>query len=55
MPHFNDEVYKHIPVNKKIYDILFAKYLRLGDPFFRSKNNVIKTLKIINIEVSHAA
>lgn len=47
-----DEVYRPIPANQKIYDRLFAEYVRLHDYFGRGQNNVMKTLKQIRDEVS---
>ena len=55
MAHLKDEVYKPIPANQKIYDKLFAEYLRLHDTFGRGENNVMKTLKKIKTEVSYVA
>jgi L-ribulokinase len=55
MAHIKDEVFKPIPANQKIYDQLYAEYLRLHDTFGRGENNVMKTLKKIKIEVSNVA
>jgi L-ribulokinase len=55
MAHIKDEVYKPNPEHQKIYNLLFAEYLRLHDTFGRGENNVMKTLKKIKIEVSNAA
>jgi L-ribulokinase len=52
MASLKDEVYQPIPGNQKIYDRLFAEYLRLHDYFGRGANNVMKTLKQIRDEVS---
>jgi L-ribulokinase len=52
MARLKDEVYQPIPANQKIYDRLFAEYLRLHDYFGRGANNVMKTLKQIRDEVS---
>lgn len=52
MAGLKDEVYQPIPANQKIYDRLFAEYLRLHDYFGRGENNVMKTLKRIRDEVS---
>jgi len=50
MARLKDEVYQPIPANQKIYDRLFAEYLRLHDYFGRGENNVMKTLKQIRNE-----
>ena len=52
MARLKDEVYQPIPANRKIYDRLFAEYVRLHDYFGRGENNVMKTLKRIRDEVS---
>ena len=52
MAGLKDEVYQPIPVNQKIYDRLFAEYVRLHDYFGRGENDVMKTLKQIRDEVS---
>ncbi len=51
MAHLKDEVFRPIPENAKVYDKLFAEYLRLYDYFGRGENNVMKTLKHIRDEV----
>lgn len=51
MARLKDVVFKPIPVNEKIYDKLFAEYLRLHDYFGRGENDVMKTLKHIRDEV----
>jgi L-ribulokinase len=51
MARLKDKVYQPIPVNQKIYDRLFAEYVRLHDYFGRGDNNVMKTLKQIRDEV----
>lgn len=50
MARLKNEVYQPIPANQKIYDRLFAEYLRLHDYFGRGENNVMKTLKQIRDE-----
>ena len=50
MARLKDEAYRPIPENQKIYDRLFAEYLRLHDYFGRGENNVMKTLKQIRNE-----
>ena len=52
MARLKDEEYRPIPDNQKIYDRLYAEYLRLHDYFGRGENNVMKTLKQIRNEVS---
>jgi L-ribulokinase len=52
MARLKDEVYQPIPANRKIYDRLFAEYVRLHDYFGRGGNNVMKTLKRIRDEVA---
>jgi len=52
MARLKDEVYQPIPANQRIYDRLFAEYVRLHDTFGRGENNVMKTLKRIRDEVS---
>ncbi len=52
MARLKDEMYQPIPANQKIYDRLFAEYVRLHDTFGRGENNVMKTLKRIRDEVS---
>jgi L-ribulokinase len=52
MAGLKDKVYQPIPVNRGIYDRLFAEYVRLHDYFGRGENNVMKTLKQIRDEVS---
>lgn len=47
MARLKDEVYQPIPENQKIYDQLYAEYVRLHDYFGRGENNVMKTLKLI--------
>jgi L-ribulokinase len=54
MARLKDEVFKPIPTNQKVYDQLYAEYLRLHDYFGRGGNNVMKTLKRIKAEVLHA-
>jgi L-ribulokinase len=53
MARLKDEVFKPIPANQKVYDQLYAEYLRLHDYFGRGENNVMKTLKRIKAEVLH--
>jgi L-ribulokinase len=55
MAHLKEETFKPIPGNQKIYEKLFAEYLRLHDYFGRGENNVMKTLKQIKAEVKHGA
>jgi len=51
MARLKNEVYQPIPANQKIYDRLFAEYVRLHDYFGRGENNVMKTLKQIRDQV----
>jgi L-ribulokinase len=46
---------KPIPENQKVYQKLFANYLRLHDCFGAGGNNVMKTLETIKIEVKHGS
>jgi L-ribulokinase len=55
MAHLKAETFKPIPENQKVYEKLFAEYLRLHDYFGRGENNVMKTLKKIKAEVKHGA
>ncbi len=52
MVRLKDEEYQPIPDHQKIYDRLYAEYLRLHDYFGRGENNVMKILKQIRDEVS---
>jgi L-ribulokinase len=47
MARLKDEVYRPNLEAKKVYDQLFAEYVRLHDYFGRGENNVMKTLKAI--------
>jgi L-ribulokinase len=51
MAHLKKETFKPIPSNQKIYDGLYAEYVKLYDYFGRGENNVMKTLKRIRDEV----
>jgi L-ribulokinase len=53
MAHTKDETFKPIPEHQKVYESLFAEYLRLHDHFGRGGNSVMKTLKKIKAEVKH--
>jgi L-ribulokinase len=55
MAHLKDENFKPIPENQKVYEKLFAEYLRLHNYFGRGENDVMKTLKRIKAEVKHVA
>jgi L-ribulokinase len=50
MARLKEEVFRPIPENAKVYDKLFAEYLRLHDYFGRGENNIMKTLKQIRDE-----
>ena len=52
MARLKEEVYRPIPENQKIYDRLYAQYVRLHDYFGRGENNVMKILKQIRDTVS---
>jgi L-ribulokinase len=54
MAHLKDETFKPIPGNQKVYDELYAEYLRLHDYFGRGDNNVMKTLRRMKVEALHA-
>jgi L-ribulokinase len=47
MARLKDEVYRPNLEAKKVYDQLYAEYVRLHDYFGRGENNVMKTLKAI--------
>jgi len=51
MARLKDETFKPIPENQKVYDQLYAEYVRLHDYFGRGGNDVMKTLKRIKAEV----
>jgi L-ribulokinase len=51
MAHLKKETFQPIPSNQKIYDGLYAEYVKLYDYFGRGENNVMKTLKRIRDEV----
>jgi L-ribulokinase len=53
MARLKDEVFKPISANQKVYDQLYAEYLRLHNYFGRGENKVMKTLKRIKAEVLH--
>jgi L-ribulokinase len=50
MAHLKAESFKPIPANQKVYDQLYAEYVKLYDYFGRGANNVMKTLKRIRNE-----
>ncbi len=52
MARLKDEEYRPVPGHQKIYDRLYAEYLRLHDYFGRDENPVMKTLKQIRDEVT---
>jgi L-ribulokinase len=55
MATLEKETFKPKPENQKIYDLLYAEYVRLHDYFGRGGNDVMKTLKHIKAELkSHA-
>jgi L-ribulokinase len=53
MARLKKESFKPIPGNQRVYDQLFAEYVRLYDYFGRGENNVMKTLKKIKTEALH--
>lgn len=55
MAHLKDEVFRPIAAHQKVYDRLYAEYLRLHDYFGRGENNVMKTLKKIKAEARNVA
>ena len=54
MGRLKDEIYQPITENQKVYDLLYAQYVRLYDTFGRGENNVMKTLKRIRDQVKAA-
>jgi L-ribulokinase len=55
MARLKDETFKPIPDNQRVYEQLYAEYVRLHDYFGRGENNVMKTLKRIKAEVKQNA
>ena len=55
MAQLKDEMYKPNSAHQKVYNQLFAEYVRLHDYFGRGENNVMKTLKNIKSAASHSA
>ena len=55
MARLKKESFKPIPANQKVYDQLYAEYVRLYDYFGRGENNVMKTLKKIKSDALHQA
>jgi len=51
MARLKDDVYKPIPENQKVYDQLYAEYVRLHEYFGRGENDVMKRLKNIKAAV----
>jgi L-ribulokinase len=51
MAYLKDEMYFPNPENRRIYDLLYAEYIRLHDYFGRGGNDVMKSLKVIKAEV----
>jgi L-ribulokinase len=47
MAKLKDEVYRPIPEHMRIYDLVYAEYVRLYDHFGRGENDVMKRLKQI--------
>jgi len=51
MASLKEETFKPKPADQKVYDLLYAEYLRLHDYFGRGENNVMKRLKKIKADV----
>ncbi|HIC89454.1 MAG TPA: ribulokinase [Anaerolineae bacterium] len=51
MAHLKDVVYRPIPAHQKVYDQLYADYVRLYDYFGRGENNVMKRLKRMKADI----
>jgi L-ribulokinase len=51
MARLKDETFKPNPANKRVYDLLYAEYVRLHDYFGRGENDVMKRLKKIKSDV----
>ncbi len=47
MARLKDEVFLPVAEHQKVYDLLYAEYLRLHDTFGRGENEVMKRLKVI--------
>lgn len=54
MARLKDETFKPDLENKKVYDQLYAEYVRLHDYFGRGGNDVMKRLKRIKAEIIHS-
>jgi len=50
MASLKKETFKPKPENQKVYDMLYAEYLRLHDHFGRGGNDVMKILKRIKAD-----
>ena len=50
MAHLRDETYEPIEANRRVYDALYAEYVRLHDLFGRGGDPALKTLKPIRLE-----
>jgi L-ribulokinase len=50
MAHLKDEVYRPIPANQAVYELLYSEYLKLHDLFGRGGNDVMKRLKKIRAQ-----
>jgi L-ribulokinase len=55
MAHLKDEVYRPVPDNQAVYDLLFAEYLHLHDFFGRGGTDVMKRLKRLRLEQRQVA
>ncbi len=52
MAHLKDEVFKPNPAAQRVYDQLYAEYVRLHDYFGRNPGSTLKRLKQIKLEQS---
>ena len=50
MAHLRDEAYEPIAANRRVYDELYAEYVRLHDLFGRGADPTMKTLKRLRLE-----
>jgi L-ribulokinase len=55
MARLRDQVYRPIPANREVYDVLYREYLRLHDYFGRGENDVMKTLRSLRARARSAA
>ena len=50
MAHLRDDAYEPIAANRRVYDELYAEYVRLHDLFGRGADPTMKTLKRLRLE-----